>query len=68
MLQFQLMEDGLTGASGVHAPFPVPWELVKETERVTTHSRKMAGRTAWGAALNLRAAMNSSVLVSPFSN
>ena len=61
------MENGLTGHRGLHALFPVAQELVKETERVTTHCHKMAGRTAWVVALNLRTAMNSSVLVSPLA-
>ena len=58
----QLMEDGLTGLSGVHAVSPVAEELVKEAESVTTHHREKVGRTAKVTKLKWRDAMNKSVL------
>ena len=58
----QLMEDGLAGLSGPYAVPPVMEELVKETESVTTHLRKMVGRTADLTAVKLRTAMNMIVL------
>ena len=54
----QLMEDGLTGLSGVHAVPPVTEELMKEAGSVTTHHRKMVGRTVMVTTVKLRAAMN----------
>ena len=58
----QLMEDGLTGLSGVHAVSPAVEELVKGAESVTTHHRKMVGITALITPVKLRAAMNMTVL------
>ena len=58
----QWMEDGLAGLSGVHAVPPVMEELMKEAESVTTHHRKMVGRTVMVTTVKLRAAMNMIVL------
>ena len=58
----QLMEDGLTGLNGLNAVSPVMEELVKEAESVTTHHRKMVGRTVLSTTVKLSTAMKNSVL------
>ena len=58
------MEDGLAGLIGLHAMLPVAEECVTEAESVTTHHRKMVGRSVPVAAMKLSTAMNMSVLVS----